>query len=545
MGSRSTGGRAAEEEVPNTELYARLQVSPSASAEEIRKAFLYWSGVAHPDKHLDPQLKDVATENFRQIVEAYDILNDPDKRQIYDIYGMEGLSSGLELGPHLNKVDELKEELEKLKRHKEHEKALAHSGASVMLLGRLSLPDYLEGGRIINRMEMASDFQSQISKRNIVSVNGRFVVSGESGQGSATVVFRHYVSPATEVDFRATAGLRSLIGFQASRQLSNHSTASSGFMVSLGDGSVNLSNTWGRQLSETSSGNIQLVLGTKSAISVGWQKKEKKVTAAGAIKLGIGLSEASAQYTRHLSEKSHCLVAGYLGSTLDFEIGGGRRLSNSSTVRAIYNVGIEGVSWRFELHRRRNEKIVIPVLLTRELNLLVTTGALLIPSSIYFLLKKFVLKPYYRRQEQKKAIKEKEESLDQIRKARDAAKNAQKLLENASNRKKTKELEKDGLVITKAMYGKIDTTNENDYLEAIDDAASLVLDVTLPLNFLVTNSQLKLHKGIKKSGLMGFCDPCPGEPKQLLVEYTYKGDKYKVLVGDYDLLQIPQYRHKV
>lgn len=82
-----------------------------------------------------------------------------------------------------------------------------------------------------------------------------------------------------------------------------------------------------------------------------------------------------------------------------------------------------------------------------------------------------------------------------IRKARDAAKNAQKLLENASNRKKTKELEKDGLVITKAMYGKIDTTNENDYLEAIDDAASLVLDVTLPLNFLVTNSQLKVGYG--------------------------------------------------
>lgn len=96
-------------------------------------------------------MKDVATENFRQIVEAYDILNDPDKRQIYDIYGMEGLRSGLELGPHLNKVDELKEELEKLKRHKQHEKTLAHPGASVMLLGRLSLPDYLEGGRIINR----------------------------------------------------------------------------------------------------------------------------------------------------------------------------------------------------------------------------------------------------------------------------------------------------------------------------------------------------------------------------------------------------------
>lgn len=42
--------------MPNRELYARLHVSSSASAEEIRKAFLYWSGVAHPDKHLDPQV---------------------------------------------------------------------------------------------------------------------------------------------------------------------------------------------------------------------------------------------------------------------------------------------------------------------------------------------------------------------------------------------------------------------------------------------------------------------------------------------------------
>lgn len=27
---------------------------------------------------------------------------------------------------------------------------------------------------------------------------------------------------------------------------------------------------------------------------------------------------------------------------------------------------------------------------------------------------------------------------------------------------------------------------------------------------------------------MGFCDPCPGEPKQLYVEYTYGGNSYEV-----------------
>lgn len=30
---------------------------------------------------------------------------------------------------------------------------------------------------------------------------------------------------------------------------------------------------------------------------------------------------------------------------------------------------------------------------------------------------------------------------------------------------------------------------------------------------------------------MGFCDSCPGEPKQLYVEYTYGGNRYQVLLS--------------
>lgn len=39
---------------------------------------------------------------------------------------------------------------------------------------------------------------------------------------------------------------------------------------------------------------------------------------------------------------------------------------------------------------------------------------------------------------------------------------------------------------------------------------------------------MQLHEGVKKSGIMGFCDPCPGEPKQLYVEYTFGGNKFEV-----------------
>lgn len=41
---------------------------------------------------------------------------------------------------------------------------------------------------------------------------------------------------------------------------------------------------------------------------------------------------------------------------------------------------------------------------------------------------------------------------------------------------------------------------------------------------------MQLHEGVKKSGIMGFCDPCPGEPKQLYVEYTFYGNNFEVIV---------------
>ncbi|XP_020094069.1 chaperone protein dnaJ 13 isoform X2 [Ananas comosus] len=460
---------------------------------------------------------------------------------------MEGLNSGLELGPKLNRPEEIKEELERLRRRREEEKLFAHARPSGSLLANLSVPQYLEGGGIIRGMAMSSEVQSQISKRNTVAIGGNLVVTGKAGTGAATVLLRHHASSAASIEFMATAGLRSLVGIQTTRQVSAHSTATSGLSVSLRDGSINLSNGWTRQLSEHTVGNIQLVLGTESTIGVGWQKKNDKTTAAGEVKFGTSFFGASAHYTHHFSSKSHGRIAGRIGSTaLEFEIGGGRRISDFSTVRMLYNIGIQGISWRFELHRA-GQKLVIPVLLFRELNALVATSTLLIPSSLYFLLKTYIVKPYYLRRERQKALEKMESLSTQVHEAREAAKRAQKLLENVANRKKNKQLEKDGLVITRAIYGNRKLIRESsEHSEVKDDAASQLLDVTLPLNFLVTDSgQLKLHAGIKKSGIMGFCDPCPGEPKQLLVEYMFSGQKYTVVVDDYDELFLPQDIHRI
>lgn len=531
---------------PHRELYALLHVAPDASDEEIRRAYRQWAQVYHPDKYQDLHMKEVATQNFQRICEAYEILSDETKRQIYDIYGMEGLTSGLELGPRLSKVEEIKEELERLRRMKEQEKSLSQFRPSGTIMTELSVPHFLDGDSFVRGMQMASQFQSQISKKNTLALGGNLAVSENAGGRAASLVLGHQISPAASAEFMVSFGLQALVGVQTTRHLSQHSSATMGLAMSLQDGSINLSNAWTRQFSETANGNIQLVLGPESSIAVGWQKREEKMSAAGELKLGTSSFGASAHYTRRFSSKSHGRIAGRFGSTaLEVEVGGGRKLSNFSTVRMLYTIGIQGIFWKFEW-RRGGQKIVVPILLSRHLNPLFAAGAFIFPTSAYFILKKFVVKPYLLKREKQKALENLDKTSAQVQEATAAAQRAQKLLENVANRKRNKQMEVGGLVITEAKYGNLKNLKRYDQSGGVTELASQVIDVTLPLNFLVTDSgQLKLHEGVKKSGIMGFCDPCPGEPKGLRLEYTYAGSRYEVTVDDYAELFIPREEHRI
>lgn len=72
-------------------LYASLGVPENASADEIKKAFRKLAVKFHPDKNPDDP---VAVEKFKEISKAHEILSDPEKREIYDRYGEEGLQGG-------------------------------------------------------------------------------------------------------------------------------------------------------------------------------------------------------------------------------------------------------------------------------------------------------------------------------------------------------------------------------------------------------------------------------------------------------------------
>ena len=71
--------------------YDVLEVSKSASQEEIKKAYRKIAIKYHPDKNPDNK---EAEEKFKEAAEAYEILSDPDKRARYDRFGHQGVSGG-------------------------------------------------------------------------------------------------------------------------------------------------------------------------------------------------------------------------------------------------------------------------------------------------------------------------------------------------------------------------------------------------------------------------------------------------------------------
>src|SRR6202167_6551522 len=64
--------------------YQTLGVERGASEDDIRKAYRKLARKHHPD--LNPGDKS-AEEHFKKVQEAYDILSDPKKKQMYDQYG--------------------------------------------------------------------------------------------------------------------------------------------------------------------------------------------------------------------------------------------------------------------------------------------------------------------------------------------------------------------------------------------------------------------------------------------------------------------------
>ena len=70
--------------------YEVLGIGRDASAKEMKKAYRALALKFHPDRNPDDK---EAEASFKEAAEAYEVLNDPKKRELYDRFGHDGLKN--------------------------------------------------------------------------------------------------------------------------------------------------------------------------------------------------------------------------------------------------------------------------------------------------------------------------------------------------------------------------------------------------------------------------------------------------------------------
>lgn len=135
--------------------------------------------------------------------------------------------------------------------------------------------------------------------------------------------------------------------------------------------------------------------------------------------------------------------------------------------------------------------------------------ATVVPLIVYIIVKKGIVEPFLKEEKTKKLEKQKQNNFNKLLEkrfddlvlcdcrydsgCRKEAMAAQDLMQATYSRNKEEEERKRGLVIIKAIYGKIlkdsgDTETSND-----------VIDVTVPVQCLVKDSKLVIHENSKVS----------------------------------------------
>ncbi|EMR08279.1 hypothetical protein PNEG_03444 [Pneumocystis murina B123] len=575
------------EELNEDNFYALLNVSKNATELQIRESYHRLSRTLHPDKHHNPDLKAISEEKFQLIQRAYEVLMDPRKRLIYNIYGEEGLKFSWDIRKKFKTSEELLIELEKQMRKKNEQNVenMVKSRGYINLLFNIS-PLFqtiqtpassrlgiLSQTRKLNFFErikytgisavfMKHSFSIPLSFGNNSYFNdkitftfiGQMLSKNKTSERNIIGVMRYVYSPAIWFEVGTylldpkllfsklvcTFNKDSFMTIQthfptfyappqfiisSGKRLTPQGT---GFMI-FKTGCWNFWN-WGLNI-PFSSQRSSFTLGWQSALKPGLDNSWSAEITAGILESGI-----SCEWVNNIGKGKNVekvkFTASVLTSGAVFGMETSRRIGENSN--AFINLSFtlpQGMIVLKVIFSRLGQKIVIPIILCTKYNLKASLWGVIVPTSILIALEAIYFKS--------NRIKKKKEKIAAIKKEYEECLNIKKkkaedflhLIYDMVHRRQCYEKQKDGLYIIKAVYGDFMTGD--------------IIDVTIAIAALVNESQLTIHHGFSKSQIIGIWDPAFGQKKTLRVEYSFKGRVHFVEVGDKHGLIAPLREHLV
>ncbi|KNE56003.1 hypothetical protein AMAG_01847 [Allomyces macrogynus ATCC 38327] len=539
-------------QLPQDDFYAILNVPRDATPEQIKDSYKKLCMVFHPDKNPDPDAKEAAEKQFQKISRAFEVLSDPRKRTYLDLYGPDCPElKGLAVGPVLKTPDEIRADYEnRIRREnlarlesliKQRGEATVSLDASKLLFQVDDEPREME----VQSFNLRYATDMPIDETLVVGLSGKMLTRGKFGSGNLRAVVRktfsratkgeasiHLLSPHTssvKVDHVLDDATDTSVSLelQSTRPLAMPPTITVGIQrrllknrpvlgfARLYSGHYRLG-SWGTgdlatQISEMVQTNRRPVIDKSSATSftTGLQWS----TAQSLSYLALATSMFEQAVTVFHQHKVGKLTTVELVGALDARQGSftaSWKVMHRVADHTKLGVGVAVSSGGTVLNLAGDhlgQKLNVPVTVFPAPNAVMAIAASVIPLAVAGA-----------------ASFRKKKWADESRKPEGA-----------------------GLTVVQALYGKVKDlqarVGAGIPLAPSDDIC--VIDVTVPVMFLVDRSTLRVDAGTRFSELLGFYDPCPWEDKQLLVTYSFRGKFRQVVVNDQAGLVLPLRTHPI
>ncbi|CAH0402126.1 unnamed protein product [Chilo suppressalis] len=558
--------------------YQLLNVSKTATPEEINSAYRRFSRMFHPDKHsTDPNKQKWAEQIFNKVKEAYEVLSDSHKRAIYDTLGKHGLEvDGWEVIFRTRTPREIREEYERLKRERE-ERRLQQSAnprgtitlsvnATDLFMKYYDEYEIMEDTAIIPSIEVSGmtiqqSIDAPVTLRNTMTLSGNISTQNGIGTGSVNLCNRHLSSEKGWTEVELGIGNGPLLGFKIFRTLSRLMFLNCGTVLQFTPRGISpsLVSTLALQLDTHSVGYLTYRAGGQGGSSMTsiYVRDSEKYHTNTALQIGNPHSFISFNIMRKLPQHDMklrlALKFGTFGAIAEY--GAEKKVSQNSSVSAAVMLGVpSGVMLKLKW-TCSSQTIVVPIHLCEEVMPSPVFYATVIPLVSWLVLKKLVLDPIARERQERERQRSMEANFERLQEMQRQARATVELMRETYSRIRSDEEKRMGLVIIKAVYGKLPSGASSHEIaaEQTGDTAtspespslySEVIDVTIPIQCLVKDSRLELLEA-SKSELPGFFDPCVGDDKHLTIQYMFHNNLHSCTVSDMQAVVLPRNNHRV
>ncbi|CAG9460038.1 unnamed protein product [Pedinophyceae sp. YPF-701] len=518
----------------------------------------------------------------KKVVEAYEVLSNEERRRIYDVYGVAGLKSGLEITTRDDTLDDIKREWERFRIEREEARlrrqVTSKSAFSLHVDATRTVRGAPVGGGTRRELPSIRALTMSSSASVPAGASGAIIAGGSgafrsdgAGRGNFSAGLKQQLTAHDSIELGATLGMRTMVTAASTRQLSPHDTATvlvtweppaesgGGLLAAMGvedepgRGSMGMAITSQRQLGGGYSGEASAVLGPVPALSVALGRGDEVQAWQARMDLGtmIGVSGA---YVRTLSASTSMKLEGKLtlaGGSVD-AIAEQRVTAATSAVLGV-SVGTKGVTWKLGV-KRGGHRLTIPIkFVGDDVAERVGDGVLcaLLPPVVaaagYFCF----WRPFRDRVAAARRARARQAHAEEEAAAAAKVAAAAELLMPVTRRAIREELERPGgagLVILEATYGAHAEAGEGEPGPGDDGeaGAAATVDVTVATQYMIRDGRLAIASGVKKRGLFGFADPAPYEDnKRLRVTYAYRGAFFEADVGDEEALDLPSAAHRM